>query len=393
MYKILMAEYQPWHYRLQVGNHKYGRFFLEDGHELLWLANFMNINRLLRRREDDLVYHKNWRRGWTKLDERLHTFTPLAILPYVNFPFLRSEWVAKACLKYTIPSVSRTLRQHAFDELDVLWIGHCRLYSIIDLVKHKLLVYRMSDDVNQFKLEPPTINQIEARICRQADIVFATARRLVDKARQYTERVHYLPNGVDYDLFAAPDVTLPDDLAQIPPPRALYVGVIDDWMDFDLLDFLAGRLSDYSFVLVGPAFGPASVAENVQRLARRENVYVLGSRPFLEVRRYMRFSDVGLVPFIPNELTHKISPIKMFEYSASGLPVVAARLDEIEHSHSPALLYTDREECAALIRQAVREKMSLAPTAIEFGRANSWRKRYQEVRERIEVSLDMSLTG
>jgi glycosyltransferase involved in cell wall biosynthesis len=387
MSKVLMAEYHPWQYEVQVGGHKFGRFFLEDGHELLWLANFLNINRLLRRREDDLAYYKHWRRGWTKLDERLYTFTPFAILPYIDFPFLRSEWVASVCLKYTFPSLKKTLRQHAFDEVDVLWIGHPRLYSIVHLVKPRVLVYRMSDDIGQFALEPPTINRVEARICRQADVVFATARRLVDKARQYTERVHYLPNGVDFELFNAPEVTIPDDLAQIPAPRVLYVGAIHHWFDFELLAFLTERLADYSFVLVGPTLGPASVAENVQRLARRENVYALGARPFLGVRRYMRFSDVGLVPFVPNELTHKISPIKMFEYFASGLPVVAPRLDEIERSQSPAMLYSDRQECAALIVRAVHEKTRLAPAAIEFGRANSWRERYQEVREQIEASL------
>jgi glycosyltransferase involved in cell wall biosynthesis len=387
MYKILMAEHQPWHYWLQVGNHKYGRFFLEDGNELLWLANLMNINRLLRRREDDLAYYNCWRQGWTKAEERLYTFTPFALLPYVNFPLLSSEWVARVCLKYTIPSLSRTLRRHAFDEVDVLWIGHCRLYSITDLVKHKLLVYRMSDDLSQFKLEPPTIKQIEARLCRRADLVFATARRLVDKARQYTDKVHYLPNGVDFELFSVPDVKLPDDLAPIPAPRVLYVGAISDWMDFELLDFLAGRLPDYSFVLVGPALGTGRMTGSVERLAQRENVYVLGSRPFQEVRRYMRFSDVGLVPFVPNELTHSINPIKMFEYFASGLPVVAPRLDEIEHLQSPAMLYEGWGECAALIAQAVREKERLAPLAVEFGRANSWRRRYQEVREQIEAGL------
>lgn len=390
MYKVLMAEQHPWHYEVQVGGHKFGRFFLEDGHVLLWLAHFLNLNRLVRRRKDDLAYYRCWRQGWTKLGERHYTFTPFAILPYVDFPLLRNERVASLCLKYTLPSVKKTLQRHAFDEVDVLWIGNPRLYSIIGLVNYKVLVYRMFDDVGQFKPEPVTINRVEARLCRQADMVFATARRLVDKAQQYTERVHYLPNGVDFDLFNAPDVTQPDDLAQIPSPRVLYVGAIPHWFDFELLVFLTEQLADYSFVLVGPTLGPTSVAENVQKLARRENVYALGARPFLEIRRYMRFSDVGLVPFVPNELTHAISPIKMFEYFASGLPVVAPRLDEIERSHSPAMLYTDREECVALIAQAVREKARLAPAAIEFGRANSWRKRYQEVREQIEASLSRS---
>lgn len=58
-----MAEYQPWQHRIEDGEHKYARFFLEDGHQVFWLANFVNLNRLMRKREDDLAYIELWRQG------------------------------------------------------------------------------------------------------------------------------------------------------------------------------------------------------------------------------------------------------------------------------------------------------------------------------------------
>jgi hypothetical protein len=44
------------------------------------------------------------------------------------------------------------------------------------------------------------------------------------------------------------------------------------------------------------------------------------------------------VPFLRNELTQAVSPLKLFEYLACGLPAVATRLDEIEASHAPVTL-------------------------------------------------------
>lgn len=388
-YKILMAEYQPWNSRIQDGDHKYGRFFLEDGNQVVWLANFTTVNRLLRRREDDEVYNQNWRQGWQTLEPDLFTFTPFTFLPYVKFPFLDREWAASVCLQFTWPHLGQTLRQQGFHEVDLLWIGNPRLISVIKSVRSRAIIYRMSDDVGQFKQEPASIDQVEARLCTRADLVVATAKSLVEKACQYSDNVLYLPNGVDFELFRHPDLTIPRDLEAIPKPRLLYVGIINDWVDFEMLAYLADARPNYSLVMVGPNFGSSRAVSGLNELARRANVYILGSRPFQDVRRYMRFSEVGLVPFIFNQLTHGISPIKMFEYFAAGLPVVASKLDEIKNLSSPALLYSCPQDILARVDQAVREGAKLSPQSIDFARNNSWRTRYTALREAIEMILQL----
>lgn len=385
--KILMAEYQPWNSRIQDGDHKYGRFFLKDDYQIAWLANFTTVNRLLRRREDDEIYNQNWRRGWQNLEPNLYTLTPFTFLPYVRFPILDQAWVGSLCLQATIPNLRRILRWQTFGEVDLLWIGNPRLYSIIKSVNSRAIIYRMSDDVGQFEQEPSTIDQVEVRVCQQADLVVATAKSLVEKASQYTEKVLYLPNGVDFDYFQDAAVTIPADLKEIPAPRLLYVGVINDWVDLELLAKLADARPKFSFVIIGPNFGSAKTVIGMQEISQKKNVFVLGSRPFPEVRRYMRFSDVGLVPFVFNKLTHGISPIKMFEYFAAGLPVVASKLDEIENLGSHARLYSTLDECLEKIDHAVLNKKSLAQQSIEFGRENSWRKRYVDLRKSIDELL------
>ena len=382
-----MAACQPWTSKIQDGDRKYGSFFWEDDHELLWLANFMNINRLIRRREDDLVYLDTWRQGWHELDQRLFSITPFALLPFVDFPFLRSEWVAERSLMYTMPSLRNLLTQNNFSDVDVLWIGHPRLYSITKLVNYKILVYRMSDDVAEYEYEPKTVNQIEAKICSKADIVFATAQRLIDKARQNADNVYYLPNGAQFEFFNEPNLIIPPDLKKIPKPTILFLGIINDRLDFNLLQNLTDRLLDYSFVFVGPAFGTPRVKNGVAKLAEKENCHFLGSRSFFQIRRYMQHSDVGLIPFVSNDLTNAMSPIKLFQYAASGLPIVAARLNEIDYLNSPAMLYDNLDECVDLIINAVENKELLSPVSIDFARANTWRKRYGEIKECIDGLL------
>lgn len=383
--KILMAEYQPWQHRVEDGEHKYARFFKQDGHQVFWLANFLNLNRLIRRREDDLAYLKLWRRGVAFPETSLQTFTPFAFIPYVRFPGLDSHWAAKTCLKYTVPSLKRTLVKQGFDHVDILWIGNPRLYSILDLVSYDILVYRMSDDVGNFAIEPGTIDEIEAKICRRADVVFATAQSLVSKAERVARHVCYLPNGVDFDLFNVSSAEIPADLAQIPEPRLIYVGVIGDWFDIESLEFAAKALPDHNFVIIGPVNGGVELAARIKKLKARNNVYVLNSRSFLQIPRYLQYSQVGLVPFIENEMTNSINPIKLFEYAAAGLPVVCRDLEEIRNLNSPALLYNFAEEFVTQIRTALQDREALQTAGVEFGRANSWARRYEVVKRELAM--------
>jgi UDP-galactopyranose mutase len=45
---------------------------------------------------------------------------------------------------------------------------------------------------------------------------------------------------------------LPDDLAAIPGPRLVFVGGIDDRVDFELVEELALLRPDWSIVMIGP---------------------------------------------------------------------------------------------------------------------------------------------
>jgi glycosyltransferase involved in cell wall biosynthesis len=53
----------------------------------------------------------------------------------------------------------------------------------------------------------------------------------------------------------------------------------------------------------------------------------------------LRAADVGLIPYARNELTNSIFPMKVYEYLAAGLPVVATEL--------PSLRDVDEVVCAA----------------------------------------------
>ena len=393
MTKVLMVEFNPWDYRLQVGGHKYARGFQKANWEVFWLTTFLNVNRFIRRREDDRYFINGWRRGVIKPDSNIFTYTPFSLLPYINMPFLRSRSVAENTLRFTYPSLTNTLLQYNFQSPDVLWMTNPRCYSLLKIVQPKLLVYRMADDVGAFPAEPNLSIQLEEKICRQADIIFATARKLVEKAQQWSDNVHYLPNGVDYDFFTTSTVTIPADIANLPHPRIIYVGAIDTWFDFSTLTSVAQQMPNFSFIIIGPVSGGEQVKDNLKQLSSLPNVYVLGSRPFEQVRNYMRSADIGIIPFIPNQLTHSISPIKLFEYLASGLTVVASNLQEIKYIASPAMVYETTDEFVHLLKSASETCGQNKEISIRFAQKNSWQKRFDYAHEQIRQQLHINFSN
>src|SRR5262249_47893963 len=99
-------------------------------------------------------------------------------------------------------------------------------------------------------------------------------------------------------------------------------------------------------VLIGD--GPERLrAEAHIAAARLDNVALLGARPHEEIPGYPAAADIGVAPFdtrahAPLALTFYWSPLKVFEYMAAGLPVVAPdipRLRAVIRPDQDGLLY------------------------------------------------------
>ena len=299
-------------------------------------------------------------------------YAPLTIIPFSDYPILRSNWVLHNNLKFTFPNLKRVLTKNGFDHVDILWISNPLLYQIADIIDHKLLVYRIADDVPAFGSVPGRADQVVFDLIKKADIVFVTARTLLDKYAWAGSKLHYLPNGVDFEHFYGAEISLPAEFHAIPAPRAIYVGMIADWFDVDIIKSAAKAYPNISFVLVGESAIDLSAIKSLQ------NVYILGGRKYSTIPAYLKNADVGLIPFKRNRLVESVNPIKLYEYMACGLPVVSARWETVEGLGSPAYLYDSFEEFAEMLELSLSGEVD-QQKMIDFARQNSWEKQFKKV--------------
>jgi glycosyltransferase involved in cell wall biosynthesis len=163
----------------------------------------------------------------------------------------------------------------------------------------------------------------EARAIAGADALVASSELLRDElAERSGRRVALVPNAVDLDLF---DPTRPQPRpADVRPgrPTILYVGALwGDWVDVELIAAVARGLPSSEVHLLGPTGG--------RRLPSLANLHVLGPRPQTDVPSYIAAADVAIIPFAPSRIARAVSPLKLFEYLAMGIPVVSTPLPEV----------------------------------------------------------------
>jgi glycosyltransferase involved in cell wall biosynthesis len=150
----------------------------------------------------------------------------------------------------------------------------------------------------------------------------ASAPSLVESLANRSGRpVTLVPNAVNSRLF--------DHRNSFPRPMDLPAGPIfeyhgslyGDWFDWESVHRVADRFGEASVVLIGD--------RPFKRPPLPENVYLLGLKPQTDLAAYLAHTDVALIPFKVNATTHAVSPLKVFEYLAMGVPVAAPPLQPL----------------------------------------------------------------
>jgi glycosyltransferase involved in cell wall biosynthesis len=128
----------------------------------------------------------------------------------------------------------------------------------------------------------------------------------------------------------------------------------------------AGELPDVQFLLVGG--WKKDIEKHREEALHLKNVHFKGFVPHQRVPEYLSASDVLLMPYASTcENVSWMSPLKLFEYMASGCPIVATDLPAVrkhlEHGRNALLVKPDDPRALA---GAIRSVMSNRTYALEL---------------------------
>jgi glycosyltransferase involved in cell wall biosynthesis len=159
-----------------------------------------------------------------------------------------------------------------------------------------------------------------------ADIITATAKNLIDQANEVTAKeVQLLPNGCDYEHFAAAQTPIPISDPPFDQGKKIigYIGAMAPWLDWQLINTMGRCLKEYNFVFIGPLLLQQGTAFT------SNNMHYLGYRSYADLPSYLSNFSHCLIPFKITAMTKAVNPVKFWEYLASGLPILSTPLPEI----------------------------------------------------------------
>lgn len=251
-----------------------------------------------------------------------HRVVPGRWLPKVYRP----EGLASLLDRLRVRRGASVLRKQGCSRL-VLYVWRPRYVYALDAVDPDLSLYHVDDDYS-FSEEEEPVTPRERRLLTETDGVFLHSPALWERLSHFNPHSVYLPNGVDYESFAraAPE---PADLQGIDRPRVGYVGIVKKQLDLELLAEIAERRPGWSVVMVGPRGELTGEEDRLGRLETLPNVHFLGSKAPEETPGYMQHMDVCVLPYVVDDYTKYINPLKMYEYLAAGRPVVGVPLPAI----------------------------------------------------------------
>ncbi|MBP8154962.1 MAG: glycosyltransferase [Nitrospira sp.] len=348
-----MACASYWTTPFQVGSHHLARGFVDAGWTVGFVSDPISPLHLFGHARKELASRFQLYRdgGVWDLGKQLWAYVPAALATPRNEPVLRSHALERGWAALTWPSVEKVVRNHGFGAVDLLYCDSPKHLSWISRVTRARTVFRVADNTSGFRRTTPAAREAERELAAAADLVVYSAETLQDYVESLRpRRMAHLPNGVNFSHFAKPGAPVPLEYASIRRPIAVYAGYMDAWFDYALVNRLAAALPDVSFVLIGGS--PQAHA----KCAPAANLHLLGPRPFARLPEYLQAANVGLIPFDVQHhptLVHSIHPLKLYEYFAAGLPVVATRWRELERLQSPAMLCESAEQFVTAIESCV----------------------------------------
>jgi len=326
-----------------------------------------------------------WLAGPRPVKKNIRLYSPPVVLPFGNvFPLIN-----RINQRWLLFFTRRIMRRLGFAG-PLVWTYLPNSLELARGLDPLAIVYDCVDEHSEFSglINKEVVLSMERELLAHSDLVFTTAEGLFKGKKPYAKNIYLLPNAADVDHFFLTDreeTPVPGDIAGLPGPVLGFIGVIHDWIDLDLIEHVAVARPGWSVAMIGP-LGPGV---NADRLKELPNVYFFGRRDKGELPGYLKAFDVCLNAFRLNELTDRVNPLKIYEYLASGRPVVSVDMPGVREFGDVIEIAGDYDGFVRAVERALeRESGELKKRRLEVAARHSWQVRVEFILQKINEMLN-----
>lgn len=260
------------------------------------------------------------------------------MIPYNQFGAVR--WLNR---KWVVAKVRRSMKKLGFRK-PVLMTCIPSSSDFVGSFQESFSIYYCVDEFSLWPgIDAKLVRPMEEQLLKKVDLVLTTSKSLLEDRKPKHPRVELLSHGVDLEHFRLKGAPKGNR------KKVGFFGLIDERVDLHLLFGLARRLSGVEFHFIG------DVVVDVSSLSQQTNIVWHGKIPYPELPKAIQDVSVFILPYHVNALTRYINPLKIKEYLATGRPVVATELVELELFKDHLFLAKNREDFFRLL-EAILER-------------------------------------
>lgn len=281
----------------------------------------------------------------------------------------------------------RLIRSYGFREQNtLLWLFPA--HPIVDeLVRQVPAAARISQIVDDFTLVdkndwyyPFAIDQYP-RLGSMSDLIVVTSKANEEKFSVQAPCVR-IDQAVDASFLADPSDFRPCG----PQPVLGYVGTFWDRTNIDLLLRIARERPHYRLLLVGPELNRRLSDSGLLGL---DNVEWMGSVPNDQVPQQLKRMNLCLIPHLDTPFSRSMSPLKLFQYIASGKPVVSSAVEGLElASHLIRIERDPGSFLEAIDEELAADGLEKFLARVAFAKAQTWESRVNRILSTLDEVLE-----
>lgn len=276
----------------------------------------------------------------------------------------------------------------------IWWFYDYSLSYLIDEFPYLVSCYHCTEDyshLSQISSEGDFVDSIaqkEKDLVKKVDLVFAVSEYLVETHHQVNHESFLITNAVDYELYKQAQAKPVKKFGKT--PIVGYCGNLSDKVNFELLYRLAKELREVKLILIGPVTTQNSFFKKLHTL---KNVIFISQQPVAKLPSLIQEFDVCLMPYIQDDWFMKVSrPLKLFEYLATGKPIVSTRMDCLKNFKKNVYETSTTQDFIDNVRRVISEKdPQLKKARIDLAQKNTWDDRFLIITSKIEKFLQRKI--
>ena len=182
------------------------------------------------------------------------------------------------------------------------------------------------EDLQAGQTRSKFISILEEDALKKADLVVSVSAPLQKRALLRNSNCVIIPNGTDLKYFQKAQ-----ELSR--EPSLIYTGSIVEWCGLEVaikgFSLLKKKIPELTMKIVGAGESQRDLETLVRSLSLEDTIIFTGKLPYGEMARLLCKSSVGLATLKPGNAAAFASPLKLFDYMAAGLPIIATDIGNI----------------------------------------------------------------